>query len=199
VSGLLFALVDSVRWLVTLPSWLVSTDFGTCLYQCYLCNFSPVFLRMLKRSWPHSLYHVFLCIFFLPVLVVYAGTIWTNFSSAFSLCNIFIAWCLVCNAWFYSIITMIILIILLLVFRKLLEQYRRFVLKNNSDIRDGLSCLNHVHRVSSVLDLASAVNSFCISKQWHLMLLDPFGSMVYTITNVLYILVHAVGKPGSGI
>ena len=94
---------------------------------------------------------------------------------------------------------MIIMIILLLVFRKLLEKYRRFVLKNNSDIRNGLSCLNHELRVSSVLDLASAVNSFCVSKQWHLMLLNPFGSMVYTITNVLYILVHAVGKPGSGI
>jgi hypothetical protein len=36
--------------MVTLPPLLVSTDFGTCSYQCFLSNFTPVSLHMLKCS-----------------------------------------------------------------------------------------------------------------------------------------------------
>ena len=39
----------------TVPSWLVSTDFGTWSYQCSLSNFTPISLRMLQRSWTHTL------------------------------------------------------------------------------------------------------------------------------------------------
>ena len=43
MSGLLLGIVLSVYtcWfhsMVTLPSWLFSTDFGTCSYQCFLSN-----------------------------------------------------------------------------------------------------------------------------------------------------------------
>jgi len=36
--------------MVTLPPWLVSTDFGTCQYQCFLSNCTLVSLHMLKCS-----------------------------------------------------------------------------------------------------------------------------------------------------
>jgi len=50
MSGLLLGTVLSVCtcWfhnMVTLPSWLVSTDFGTCSYQCFLSNCTPVSLH----------------------------------------------------------------------------------------------------------------------------------------------------------
>ena len=53
VSGLLLGIVLSVYtcWfhsIVTLPSWFVTTDFGTCSYQCFLSSCSPLFLHMLK-------------------------------------------------------------------------------------------------------------------------------------------------------
>jgi hypothetical protein len=41
-----------------LPSWFVSIDFGTCSYQCFLSNFTPVSLHMLKCSWTHTHCHV---------------------------------------------------------------------------------------------------------------------------------------------
>jgi hypothetical protein len=52
ISGLLFGMVLSVCtcWFhntVTLPTWLVSTDFGTCSYQRSLSNFTPSSLHML--------------------------------------------------------------------------------------------------------------------------------------------------------
>ena len=48
VSGLLLGIVLSVCtcWflnMVTLPSWLVSTDSDTCSYQCFLSNCTPVY------------------------------------------------------------------------------------------------------------------------------------------------------------
>jgi len=39
--------------MVTLPPLLVSADFGTCSYQCFLSNFTPVSLHMLKCSCTH--------------------------------------------------------------------------------------------------------------------------------------------------
>jgi len=71
-SGLLLGIFLSVctYWfhnMVTLPSWLVSTDFGTCSYQCFLSNFTPVSCI----CWSvvvHTLYHVFLCTILLPAL-----------------------------------------------------------------------------------------------------------------------------------
>ena len=59
MSGLLLGIVLSVCifWfhnMVTLTPWLVSTDFGTCSYQCFLSNFPPVSLNMLKCSCAHT-------------------------------------------------------------------------------------------------------------------------------------------------
>ena len=53
--------------MVTLPPRLVSTDFGTCSYQCYLSSFTPVSLHMLKCSCAHALSSL-LCTVLLPVL-----------------------------------------------------------------------------------------------------------------------------------
>ena len=69
MSGLLLGIVLSVCtcWFhnkVTLPPWLVSTDFGTCSYQCFLSNCTPVSLHTLKCSCAHtimSFYVVFFC------------------------------------------------------------------------------------------------------------------------------------------
>ena len=41
--------------MVTLPPRLVSTDFGTCSYQCFLPSCTHVSLHMLKCSWAHTL------------------------------------------------------------------------------------------------------------------------------------------------
>ena len=51
MSGLLLGIVLSVWFcwfhnMVTLPPWLVSTDFGTCSYQCCLSNCTSVSLHM---------------------------------------------------------------------------------------------------------------------------------------------------------
>jgi hypothetical protein len=59
-SGLLLGMVLSVCtcWFhnrVTLPTWPVSTDFGTCSYQSSLSNFTPISLHILKCSWVHTL------------------------------------------------------------------------------------------------------------------------------------------------
>jgi hypothetical protein len=50
-SGVLLGIVLSVCdcWfhdMVTLPSLLVPTDFGTCSYQCFLANFTPLLLLL---------------------------------------------------------------------------------------------------------------------------------------------------------
>jgi hypothetical protein len=55
MSGLLLGMVLSVCtcWfhnMVILPPWLVSAYFGTCSYQSFLSNFTPVSLHMLKCS-----------------------------------------------------------------------------------------------------------------------------------------------------
>jgi len=65
MSGLLLGIVLSVCtcWfysMVTLPPWLVSTDFGTCSYQYFLSNCTPVSLYMLKCSCTHTLSCLFM-------------------------------------------------------------------------------------------------------------------------------------------
>jgi len=65
MSGLLLGIVLSVCtcWfhnMVTLPPWLVSTDSGTCSYQCFLSNCTPVSLHMLKCSCAHTLSCLFM-------------------------------------------------------------------------------------------------------------------------------------------
>jgi len=44
---------------ITLPSSLVSTDFGTWSYRCLLSNFTPVSLHMLKCSRAHTVMSVY--------------------------------------------------------------------------------------------------------------------------------------------
>ena len=72
MSGLLLGIVLSVCtcWfhnIVTLPPWLVSTDFGTCSYQCF-CPFVPLFPCICWSVVVHTLYYVFLCTLLLPLL-----------------------------------------------------------------------------------------------------------------------------------
>jgi hypothetical protein len=71
MSGLLLGMVLSVWtcWfysMVTLPSWPVSTDFGTCLYDCF-CPIVPLFPYICWSVAVHTLYRVFLCTVLLPV------------------------------------------------------------------------------------------------------------------------------------
>jgi len=72
MSGLLLGMVLSVWtcWfhsMVTLPPWPVSTDFGTCSYQCF-CPIVPLFPYICWSVVVHTLYRVFLCTDLLPVL-----------------------------------------------------------------------------------------------------------------------------------
>jgi hypothetical protein len=46
--------------MVTLPPWLVSTNFGTCSYQCFVSNCTPLSLHMLKCSCAHTLSYLFM-------------------------------------------------------------------------------------------------------------------------------------------
>ena len=69
MSGLLFGIVLSVctSWfhnMVTLPPWLVSTDFGTCSYQCFLYNCTPVFSSSSSSSSSSSYYYYYYVIYF---------------------------------------------------------------------------------------------------------------------------------------
>ena len=65
MSGLLLGMVLSVLtcWfhsMVTLPPWSVSTDFGTCSYQCFW-RVVPLFPYKCSSVVVHTLYRVFLC------------------------------------------------------------------------------------------------------------------------------------------
>ena len=65
ISGLLLGIVLLVRTLwfhntAILPSWLVSTDFGTLSYQCLFSNFTPISLHMLKCTRPYTLFCLFI-------------------------------------------------------------------------------------------------------------------------------------------
>jgi hypothetical protein len=70
MSGLLLGMVLSVCicWfhsMVTLSPRLVSTDFGTCSYQCFASNCTPVYLH--KCSCAHTLS----CLFILLLLSIF--------------------------------------------------------------------------------------------------------------------------------
>jgi len=57
--------------MVTLPPCFVSTDFGTCSYQCFLSICAPISLHMLKCSCALTLSCSFTYyFFFLPILGV---------------------------------------------------------------------------------------------------------------------------------
>jgi hypothetical protein len=58
-SGLLLRMVLSVCtcWFYNVVTSFVFTNFGTCLYQCQLSNFTAISLRMFKCSWVHTHTH----------------------------------------------------------------------------------------------------------------------------------------------
>jgi len=103
MSGLLLRMVLSVWtcWfhsMVTLPPWPVSTDFGTCSYQCFLSSCTPVSLHMLKCSCAHTLSCLFMYCSFASI--GHADIIWSIVSSncwhslhllSLSVFNIFVA------------------------------------------------------------------------------------------------------------
>jgi hypothetical protein len=71
VSGLFLGIVLSVRtgWfynMVTLPSHLIYTNFGTWSYWCWLYKF-PLFPCICYSAVQHTLYHVSSCTVLLPV------------------------------------------------------------------------------------------------------------------------------------
>ena len=96
--------------MVALPSWLVSTDFGTIWsYQCSLSNFTPVSLHMLKCSWVYPpsclfMYCSFACIGHADVMcsTVSSNCLWGLHLLFVAVCNIFVSLYLVCNAWSYA-------------------------------------------------------------------------------------------------
>ena len=65
MSGLLWIVLSvCIYWfhnMVTLPFWLVSTDFGTCSYQCFLSICTPVSLHMLKYSFIIIIIIIIIC------------------------------------------------------------------------------------------------------------------------------------------
>jgi hypothetical protein len=65
--------------MATLPPWFVSTDFGTCPYQCLLSNYIPVSLGMLKSKWALTLSCRFIYSSFASI--GYADMIWSIVSS----------------------------------------------------------------------------------------------------------------------
>ena len=73
MSGLLLGMVLSVciwfHHVIILLSWLVSTNFGTCLYQCSLSEFTPIALHMVKFSWEHTLLNVSFNIFWASLYI----------------------------------------------------------------------------------------------------------------------------------
>jgi hypothetical protein len=77
MSGLLLGMALSVctcifHNMVTLPPRLVSTDFGTCSYQCVLSNCTPVSLHMLKCNYALTLSCLFIyCSLLLLFLLLY--------------------------------------------------------------------------------------------------------------------------------
>jgi hypothetical protein len=79
MSGLLLGMFLSVCtcWfhnMVTLPTWLVSTDFGTRSYRSSLSNCIPSSLHMLKCSWVHTLSCRLMYCYFALLLLLYKNT-----------------------------------------------------------------------------------------------------------------------------
>ena len=65
MSGLLLGMVLSVCtcWvqnMVTLTSWHVCTEFGTCSYRCYLSSFTPVALHTYYYHYYYYYYYLFM-------------------------------------------------------------------------------------------------------------------------------------------
>jgi len=97
--------------MVTLPSWVASTDFGTWYYRFSFCNFTPISLRMLKCSWAQTPSCLLMHSSFANIC--HANRMYSTVSSnrfqslhllSVSHCNICVAWHLVCNAWFCAAI-----------------------------------------------------------------------------------------------
>jgi hypothetical protein len=65
--------------MVTLPPRLVSTDFGTCSYQCFLSSCTPVSLHMLKCSCALTLSCLFIYCSFASI--GHADRMWSIVSS----------------------------------------------------------------------------------------------------------------------
>jgi hypothetical protein len=85
--------------MVTLLPWFVTTDFGTCSYQCFLSNCTPVSLHMLKCIYTLTLSCLFThCSF---DSIGHADIIWSIVSSScwhslhllsVSVCSVFVAY-----------------------------------------------------------------------------------------------------------
>jgi hypothetical protein len=83
MSGLLLGMVLSVWtcWfysIVTLLPWPVSTDFGTCSYQCFF-PIVPLFLYICWSVVMHTLYRVFLCTVLFVIIIIIIIIIIINF------------------------------------------------------------------------------------------------------------------------
>jgi hypothetical protein len=92
--------------MVTLSPMLLSTDFGTCSYQCFWSSCTPVSLHVLKCSCAISLSCVFMYYSF--ATIGHADIIWSIVSLncwqsfhllSVSVFNIFVALYFVCNTW----------------------------------------------------------------------------------------------------
>ena len=84
MSDLLLGIVLSVCicWfhnMVILPPWLVSTDFCTCSYQCFLSNCTPGSLHTLQCSCAHTLSCLFMYCSFASI--GHADIMWSIVSS----------------------------------------------------------------------------------------------------------------------
>ena len=95
--------------MVIWTAWVVSSDFCIRSYQCSLSNFTAIFLHMLKCSWIHYLS----CLFMYYSLNsnwhvdIVCSTVSSNCVQSLhllllSVCDIFVAWYLVCNAWSFA-------------------------------------------------------------------------------------------------
>jgi hypothetical protein len=105
VLGMVLTLCTSwFHYIFTLFSWLVSTDFCTCSFQCSLSNLTLTSLHMLMSNWPHTL--SCLSMYILPLLGMLkeCGLFSRQFVDSLHLlsistCNIFGALYFNCNAW----------------------------------------------------------------------------------------------------
>ena len=128
MSDLLLGLVLLVRtyWfrnMITLPSWLVSYNFGTWSCQCLLYNIATISLYMSKCCWAHTHTHS-LSMYCSHAITVHAvmmnSIVWSNCLLSLHLlslfvCNIFVARYLVCNVWSCAdVIWLSVLLLLLL-------------------------------------------------------------------------------------
>ena len=111
---------------------LVSTDFGTCSYQCFLSSCTPVSLHMLKCSWAHTLSCLFVYCSFASK--GHADIMWSIVSS---------------DCWQIIIIIIIIIIITILVITFMQAIYNYIPETRN---------VSRVRNVAAVLYLQSVVH-----------------------------------------